>query len=154
MVRSTHDSLPWITQRGGGHEKPAHAVLACMELCARCPVRIECLADTVGERAFTPLPACSEERRRPSAPQRSLPAASPSARTFILGSRLYARYAAELEGVSPNGCKGGERTPRRLRSIAGRAGDDGPTVTAAAPQPARRRAGATGVGSPGGAIGC
>ena len=51
-ARPPNDSLPWIRERSNGRETPA-SVLACLEVCARCPVRIECLTDTVGETAIT-----------------------------------------------------------------------------------------------------
>ncbi len=51
-ARPPNDSLPWIRERSNGRETPA-SVLACLEVCARCPVRVECLADAVGETAIT-----------------------------------------------------------------------------------------------------
>ena len=132
-ARPPNDSLPWIRERSNGRETPA-SVLACLEVCARCPVRIECLTDAVGETVITitgnfggtttsdRTAAITEAHR---AYKRDLPA-------YIDRDEreIRTRAAAALEASFPERLEGWRMKVQEDRR-------EPPAVTAAAPRPAR-----------------
>jgi hypothetical protein len=50
--QAPNDALPWIMEASTGKLRPV-ATVRLLDVCARCPVRWECLLDAVTERAFT-----------------------------------------------------------------------------------------------------
>ena len=134
-MRPSAERFPALDQ--GTLERPGTpaSVLACLEVCARCPVRIECLTDTVGERALsltgtfggtTTADRTAAVREAYRSYKRDLPAYADHL-TDRDEREVRTRAAAALEASFAE----------RLEDWRREAHHERPTVTAAAPRPAR-----------------